>query len=88
MNQKLAEMHRFLPANSFPKRFESVAANTPTHHQFLSTLKFLHLQLQSAKIDVRLRNMPDPVYARESNWLPFMQNQLQCDHNTVIVGHR
>ena len=32
--------------------------------------------------------MPDPLYARESNWLPFMQDQLRCDANTVIVGHR
>lgn len=34
-----------------------------------------------------LRNMPDPVGARESVWLPFMKNELQCGEDTVIVGH-
>eukprot|EP00197_Chlamydomonas_leiostraca_P008758 CAMPEP_0202861906 /NCGR_PEP_ID=MMETSP1391-20130828/3137_1 /ASSEMBLY_ACC=CAM_ASM_000867 /TAXON_ID=1034604 /ORGANISM="Chlamydomonas leiostraca, Strain SAG 11-49" /LENGTH=153 /DNA_ID=CAMNT_0049541355 /DNA_START=213 /DNA_END=674 /DNA_ORIENTATION=- len=31
--------------------------------------------------------MPDPLYARESIWLPFMQNELGCDEQTIIVGH-
>ncbi|XP_026786535.3 serine hydrolase RBBP9 [Pangasianodon hypophthalmus] len=34
-----------------------------------------------------LRNMPDPVTARESIWLPFMEKELQCDEETVIIGH-
>uniref|UniRef100_A0A8K9ULZ7 RB binding protein 9, serine hydrolase n=1 Tax=Oncorhynchus mykiss TaxID=8022 RepID=A0A8K9ULZ7_ONCMY len=34
-----------------------------------------------------LRNMPDPVTARESIWLPFMQEELECDEETVIIGH-
>ncbi|GAA6091668.1 serine hydrolase RBBP9 [Tachysurus ichikawai] len=34
-----------------------------------------------------LRNMPDPVTARESAWLPFMEKELQCDEETVIIGH-
>ncbi|KAL1006198.1 hypothetical protein UPYG_G00069130 [Umbra pygmaea] len=34
-----------------------------------------------------LRNMPDPVRATESIWLPFMQEELQCDEETVIIGH-
>lgn len=34
-----------------------------------------------------LRNMPDPVYARESVWLPFMRDELGCDERAVIVGH-
>uniref|UniRef100_A0AAZ3QYK3 Hydrolase RBBP9 n=1 Tax=Oncorhynchus tshawytscha TaxID=74940 RepID=A0AAZ3QYK3_ONCTS len=32
-----------------------------------------------------LSNMPDP--ARESIWLPFIQEELQCDEETVIIGH-
>lgn len=36
---------------------------------------------------VQLRDMPDPVYARESYWLPFMRDVLQCDRDTVIIGH-
>ena len=34
-----------------------------------------------------LRNMPDPVVAREKNWLPFMHDKLMCDEETIIVGH-
>ncbi|GFN87963.1 retinoblastoma binding protein 9 [Plakobranchus ocellatus] len=33
------------------------------------------------------KNMPDPVMARETYWLPFMEKELDCDENTVIIGH-
>jgi predicted alpha/beta hydrolase family esterase len=36
---------------------------------------------------VVLRNMPDPVKARESIWIPFLLNECQCDENTIIIGH-
>ena len=36
---------------------------------------------------VPARNMPDPVGARESIWLPFMRDELGCGEDTVIVGH-
>ncbi|KAK3747316.1 hypothetical protein QZH41_016946 [Actinostola sp. cb2023] len=38
-------------------------------------------------VECLLKNMPDPVVARESIWLPFMENELHCDENTIIVGH-
>ncbi|KAK7127247.1 hypothetical protein R3I94_018436 [Phoxinus phoxinus] len=34
-----------------------------------------------------LKNMPDPVTARESIWLPFMEKDLRCDEETLIIGH-
>ncbi|KAM6972732.1 serine hydrolase RBBP9 [Aplochiton taeniatus] len=34
-----------------------------------------------------LKNMPDPVTARENIWLRFMEEDLQCDEETVIIGH-
>jgi predicted alpha/beta hydrolase family esterase len=34
-----------------------------------------------------LQNMPDPVVARESIWLPFMEADLACGPSTIIVGH-
>jgi len=34
-----------------------------------------------------LRNMPDPVTARRSIWLPFMKNELEVDSETIIIGH-
>lgn len=39
------------------------------------------------KVEALLKNMPDPVTARESIWLPFMQDQLGCGENSIIVGH-
>nr|XP_055200814.1 serine hydrolase RBBP9 [Nyctereutes procyonoides] len=33
------------------------------------------------------KNMPDPITARESLWLPFMETELHCDEKTVIIGH-
>jgi len=37
--------------------------------------------------DVVLRDMPDPVLARECYWLPFMRDELVCDQKTIIIGH-
>ena len=34
-----------------------------------------------------LRNMPDPITARRSIWLPFMKEELAVDHQTIIIGH-
>ena len=33
------------------------------------------------------KNMPDPITARESIWLPFMQTELHCDEEIIIIGH-
>uniref|UniRef100_A0A8B9WMC1 RB binding protein 9, serine hydrolase n=1 Tax=Bos mutus grunniens TaxID=30521 RepID=A0A8B9WMC1_BOSMU len=33
------------------------------------------------------KNMPDPITARESIWLPFMEMELHCDEETIIIGH-
>lgn len=38
--------------------------------------------------EVRLENMPDPVVARESVWIPYMEKELNCDESTIIIGHR
>ncbi|KAK7480955.1 hypothetical protein BaRGS_00027770 [Batillaria attramentaria] len=48
---------------------------------------WLHEELTTTGVKSVLRNFPDPVKARESYWLPFMENELRCDANTVIVGH-
>ncbi|XP_035689208.1 serine hydrolase RBBP9-like [Branchiostoma floridae] len=34
-----------------------------------------------------LKNMPDPVMARENIWIPFMREELQCDERTIVIGH-
>ena len=38
-------------------------------------------------ITCQLENMPDPIGAKESIWIPFMRDTLKVDENTVIVGH-
>ncbi|KAK2144974.1 hypothetical protein LSH36_714g01001 [Paralvinella palmiformis] len=38
-------------------------------------------------VEVTLTNMPDPVLARKSVWVPFMHEKLHCSENTVIIGH-
>jgi predicted alpha/beta hydrolase family esterase len=43
--------------------------------------------LLKANVNAVLKDMPDPYDARESIWLPFIENELKCDENTILVGH-
>ena len=38
-------------------------------------------------IECGLENMPDPLYARKSIWLPFMENELKIGAEDIIIGH-
>eukprot|EP01134_Creolimax_fragrantissima_P000120 CFRG0120T1 len=31
--------------------------------------------------------MPDPFEAKETIWIPFIQNEMKCDENTIVIGH-
>ena len=31
--------------------------------------------------------MPDPYFARESQWVPFIRQTLKVDTKTILVGH-
>ena len=31
--------------------------------------------------------MPDPLYARKSIWLPFMEDELGIGEDDIIIGH-
>jgi hypothetical protein len=44
-------------------------------------------QLSASHAHARQRNMPDPVGARESVWLPFMRQELHVGPDTVVIGH-
>lgn len=47
-----------------------------------------HKQINKMEnVSCGLRNMPDPITAKESIWIPFMREQMECDENTVIIGH-
>ena len=48
---------------------------------------WIHNKLVESGVDARLENMPDPFVAKESIWLPFMKESLECDENTIIIGH-
>jgi len=48
---------------------------------------WLRDKLREKDLDCLLKNMPDPVMAHEAIWIPFMEQQLNCDGNTVIIGH-
>jgi hypothetical protein len=43
--------------------------------------------LTAAGVECVLRAMPDPVQAHMSNWLPFMEKELQIDAHTICIGH-
>lgn len=34
-----------------------------------------------------LRNFPDPYQCKESVWIPFLQNEIGLDEDTIVVGH-
>merc|ERR1712150_191064 len=38
-------------------------------------------------VSCQLQNMPDPIEAKESIWIPFMRDTLGVDEQTIIVGH-
>jgi len=48
---------------------------------------WLKKELEKHHIHVVAKNMPDPFLARMKYWLPFMEKELQCDENTVVIGH-
>lgn len=43
--------------------------------------------LQTLNLNVVARNFPDPYLARAKYWLPFLENELKADKNTILVGH-
>ena len=37
--------------------------------------------------EVILRDMPNPIKAPESEWMPFLKDELKADEDTVVVGY-
>eukprot|EP01041_Mallomonas_annulata_P008492 gene8492-17509_t len=50
---------------------------------------FMKQQLESSGkfSNVILNNMPDPIDAHESVWLPYLRKEIGIDENTIIIGH-
>lgn len=48
---------------------------------------YLKKELEKLGIQVDASQFPDAQLARASYWLPFLENELKADKNTIIVGH-
>lgn len=49
---------------------------------------WIHKKLnQIPGVSCDLRNMPDPITAKETIWIPFMRDEMSCDETTIIIGH-
>jgi len=48
---------------------------------------WLHRELNNAGISCIAENMPDPHKARRNIWIPFIQDTLKADEDTILVGH-
>lgn len=44
-------------------------------------------ELKKLKVEVVLKDMPDPNLARETIWLPFIEKKMKCDENSILLGH-
>ena len=44
-------------------------------------------ELMKRNIEVVIKDMPDPLVARENIWIPFIHDTLKVDESTVVIGH-
>lgn len=44
-------------------------------------------ELEKLGLDVIAKNMPDPDLARKQYWLPFIEEQVKSDGNSILIGH-
>ncbi len=44
-------------------------------------------ELEKLGLNVIAKNMPDPDFARKQFWLPFIEEQIKNDINSILVGH-
>ena len=45
------------------------------------------IQRKDLVYEVNMRTMPDPYEAKETEWIPFIINDLGVDENTIVIGH-
>lgn len=50
-------------------------------------LWFANEMRKKPNVEVVLRDFPDPNRCRESIWIPFLQNEIGLDENTIVIGH-
>jgi uncharacterized protein len=44
-------------------------------------------ELEQLNLKVIAEKMPDPVLARKEYWIPFIEEKIQRDENTILIGH-
>ena len=44
-------------------------------------------ELEKLGLDVIAKNMPDPDLARKQFWLPFIEEHVKSQGNSILVGH-
>eukprot|EP01126_Amoeba_proteus_P007232 TRINITY_DN1257_c0_g1_i2.p1 TRINITY_DN1257_c0_g1~~TRINITY_DN1257_c0_g1_i2.p1 ORF type:complete len:147 (+),score=18.67 TRINITY_DN1257_c0_g1_i2:104-544(+) len=59
-----------------------------TDIRYANWYNWLAKEIESSySVPVLLTNFPDPLYARENVWIPFVVDYLGADENTILVGH-
>src|SRR5690242_15636612 len=48
---------------------------------------WLKTELKKLSVTCEAPDMPDPVEAKASVWLPYIENELHADEDTILVGH-
>lgn len=44
-------------------------------------------KLEQAGLEVIAENMPDPVVARKTIWIPYIKKHIKKDEETILIGH-
>jgi len=47
----------------------------------------LKKELEKLSLQVLSRTFPDNHLARQAYWLPFLEEELLADENTILIGH-
>ena len=50
-------------------------------------IPWLKAELEKKGLTVLAPTMPDNIEAKASVWLPYMQDVLKCDEDTIVIGH-
>lgn len=48
---------------------------------------WLKYKLEKLGVVCEAPNLPDPIEAKASIWIPYIQDVIKADENTVLVGH-
>jgi uncharacterized protein len=61
----------------------SEGKDIPSHGWY----SYVASKLKALGMEVIIKNMPDPDMARMKYWLPFIEENLKGDENSILIGH-